>query len=766
MRKNTLWFLFLLCLLLNGCTTRQSPAAPAEVTIAPAPGPETDYSSLRLNELMVHNSATLLRDGAFPDWIELYNDADTPLSLEGLVLSDGSKTHTLSGLSIAAKSELLLFCGDGEGDVHFSLSDKDTLTLSTPDGIVLSSCDCSGSEENCSLAFSEGSYELSRYPTPGYPNSDEGYARFRLSLQSQSPLSINEVFAHGNEKQETFDWVELCNTGDSPLSLSDYALSDRAEQSGKLRLPDVTLAPGELYLCTLGDGSFSLDDETEQLYLFCRETIVDCACLRDLPTGGSIGRENGRGWYYYALPTPMEVNRSGAVQIAEAPVLLERDGVFALGETVSAALQGEGKLYYTLDGSRPDETSALYTAPLTIQRDTILRAVSVVPGKLCSEVSCFSFLFTDTALPVVSLVGDTPYELEKLKHMGSKLPEIPGVLSLYEEDGSFTIPCGIRLSGNSSIKQHSKSFKVYFRSCFGASALHYDVFDTGVSNYHSLGLRRGYDSLKSMFKNELFESLALSFTELCPAQKSKFCQMYINGSYWGIVSLRDDFSATYFSENYGGKKSSVEYFKFPVDKHSEFYAEVLSFCRQHPNEGEYVYEQLRGTLDMDSLIDWMIVKGFSGDMDYFPNVACYRSSATGYRWRFLLWDFDMAGHSPFMNMVISFDDEYYSYDLAVILKALLASESFRERFVARFAEALRGPFRTENILALIDSYEALLQEEVPADHQQWQIPLRVWEKEVEQLRKTFSDPGWRQELIENLRKFPHFEDMDLRALEE
>ena len=763
MKKITIVILFSLCLLLCGCGGSDVPEA---VDAPPAEEATIDYSTLRLNELMTDNTATLLKNGSLPDWIELYNDSDSSLSLEGLVLSDGSHTCVLPELSVEGKGVLLLLCGDGEGEVPFSLSENDTLTLSAPDGTVLSSCDCAGIGENCSLRFSEGVYEVSRSPSPGFPNTEEGYESYRLSLKSQSPLCINEVFAHGSEKQNTTDWVELCNTGDAALTLSDYCLSDKADHLGKLRLPDVTLEKGELYLCSLGGDTFSLDDETEQLYLSCEEEIVDCVCLRGIPACGSIGRENGQGWYYYAVPSPLEENRDGFVQVAEAPLLVGQDGVFAPGESVTVELSGEGSIYYTTDCSHPSADSTLYTGPITLTKDTVLRAVSVADGKLDSSASCYSFFFTDVSLPVVSLIGDEPEKLDRLKRLPSKIPEIPGVLSLYEEDDSFTVPCGIRLSGNSSVKLNSKSFKVYFRSCFGASSLCYDVFDNGITNYHSLGLRRGYDSYKAMFRNELFETLARSFTDLCPVQSSKFCRAYINGEYWGIVSLRDDFSPTFFSENYGGKKSSVEYFKFPVDKHNSFYSEVLTFCIKHRDEGEYVYEQLKDTIDMDSLIDWIIVKGYFGDVDYFPNVACYRSNETGYRWRFALWDFDLAPISPFQNMVIGSSEELHSPELSAILTALCSSETFRERFVTRLAEAVNGPFRSENVLALIDSYEELLQEEVPVDHKQWNMSPYSWSNEVEHLRTTYSDPRWRQQMIAAIRRFPHFEDMDLSVLEE
>lgn len=769
-RKDRHLFPFLICLLLSAgfltaCNFGGSGSDSQALSEAPEPSPTPlpDFTGVRISEVMTKNTATLLKDGGFPDWIELHNVSDTSLPLDSLVLSDGAHSCDLPTGELAPDEYLLLFCGKDEDGVSFSLSEQDTVTLYAPDSTVLSSCSCSLSEPDASLTATEEGFALCRTPTPGFSNDDEGYEAFRFSQESPSPLRINEVFAHGSEKQGTCDWVELLNVGERPVSLSDYALTDEPEAPMKCRLPERSLAPGEYYVCELNGETFSLGCE-ESLYLTLSGSVIDCVALGSIPTCGSIGRESDRGWFLYAKPSPKAENTGGFRSRVSAPTLNCPDGVYTPGEVLELTLSGDGDIFYTLDCTHPTEKSLHYTDPITVSSNTVLRAVCFRDGCLPSEAATFSFFFTDVTLPVVSLVGDDPKEVEKLKKSSSIYPEIPAVLSFYEEDGSFTVLCGVRLTGNSSIKQSSKSFSVFFRSCFGSNGLEYDVFDTGVTNYHSLRLRRGYESWLTVYKNELVETLARSFTDVCPIQNSRFVRMYINGSYWGLVSMRDDFSATYFSEYYGGKKSSVEYFRFPVDRHSEFYQEVMLLCRENPDSGEYLYEQLSAVIDMDSLIDWLIVKGLAGDTDYFPNIACYRSSGTGYKWRFCLWDFDCAGNAPFCNMLSCYDEELFSLDLARLVNPLFSSEQFRSRFLSRLDEAIEGPFSKERILPLMDEYEELLREEVRVDHKAWGISESTWKAHTATLRRQMTGNERWTYMLRNLKSFPKMKNEDLSWL--
>jgi len=107
------------------------------------PLPAQEPVSLCINEFMAANATSLMLHNATPDWIEIHNPTEDPISLEGWSISDDPAEpgrHTFSeGLSISAGSFLLLLA-DGSPDLgpahlDFRLSvEGESLILTSPSG--------------------------------------------------------------------------------------------------------------------------------------------------------------------------------------------------------------------------------------------------------------------------------------------------------------------------------------------------------------------------------------------------------------------------------------------------------------------------------------------------------------------------------------------------------------------------------------------------------------------------------------------------------
>lgn len=113
---------------------------------------EADYPTLNpgditINEIMAQNTTTITdADGEFEDWIELYNNTDSTLSLDNLYLSDTTtnliKWGFPSGLTIAPHGFLTVWADEdtAQTGLHadFKLSASgESVILSYPDGTVL-----------------------------------------------------------------------------------------------------------------------------------------------------------------------------------------------------------------------------------------------------------------------------------------------------------------------------------------------------------------------------------------------------------------------------------------------------------------------------------------------------------------------------------------------------------------------------------------------------------------------------------------------------
>ena len=360
--KLYLMLLTLLALLLAGCGAGQADS-PAET---PSPTPEV-LPEVRINELMPSNKATIADGNDFPDWIELYNYGGDTARLSGCTLSAGGKSCTLPELEIRPGAYAVIFCGGEDVPVSLPKAGAEVRILSAG-GTEIDSVSYENAESDVSLCRGDG-LTASEYPTPGFENSDEGYAAFQASRECSSPLVINEAMVY-NEWYRSgdgglYDWVELKNVSAQELRLSDYYLSDDGKERAMYLLPDETLTPGETYLvyCT-GDASgsyapFALNAQSDNLYLSSADgSLCDYTLLRGIKYGGSYGRMPGEnGFFYFASATPGADNADGARCIAAEPVPSIEPGVYDGVEGMSLELSAGGTIYYTLDGSTPSESS-------------------------------------------------------------------------------------------------------------------------------------------------------------------------------------------------------------------------------------------------------------------------------------------------------------------------------------------------------------------------------------------------------------------------
>jgi hypothetical protein len=146
-------------------------------------------------------------------------------------------------------------------------------------------------------------------------------------------MSLNEG-AWIDESGETDDWIELLNTGDEPLSLRGYRISDTNDTLH--RLPDVLLAPGHVVLLwadrTTAQGElhlpFKLSSEGETVYLVAPDRrLVDRVRMPELLPSESFARlpdGNGEpaicGW---ATPGRRNGDTCGPPPPAELPEEVE-----------------------------------------------------------------------------------------------------------------------------------------------------------------------------------------------------------------------------------------------------------------------------------------------------------------------------------------------------------------------------------------------------------------------------------------------------------
>lgn len=751
---------------------QESPAVTAPVD---ADGSENG-DKIVISELMIKNRACLLAgDGSFPDWIELYNRSEDSVSLEGWAISDREgKRNSVFGTVVLQPGERLLVYADKTGDMSrlhadFALSEGESVYLYDQHGCLACRVPCGELKADVSLSLcSDGEYRPCLYPTPGQENSAAGYEAVQGALPAPEGLCINEVAVAGYDLWNGYnkldcDWVEVRNNSSQPVELGDYYLSDDPEQPRRWRFPEIRLAPQSLLLvCCSADEQFengyewadiSLSSGGDELYLSTDQGLVDYASLRDIPYKCSFGRTPGKnGWFYFDAPSPDMENGSGYRRVSASPVSLGTDGVFEGVSSIDVELQGDGRIYYTTDGSYPTEKSSFYTGSFSVNKTCIVRAIAVEDGAMPSRALTLNYLLDEgSSLPVLCLVSDSLWEFGSMYENGRKELELLGSLSFYEQGGSFTVPCGIKMHGETSLILNKKNLSVRFRGSYGQESLRYDVFGGGVTEFTNFVLRAGQDQYGPIIRNELLENLALKGNSAAISTRSRYCVLYIDGKYNGIYALSEKTNEQLYASLSGVSRKSVSCLEGNIWGSSELYSDVFLFCYRNDMSLPENYAHFCSLMDVDSLIDWAIFEGYAGNEDLTSgNVRYCRSTEDDGKWRLMFYDLDAGLRnkcSCFYNVM-----SLYSYENrqpCSLLEELMKNDRFRQRFLERASELLKGALSDESVLEEIDRLAGEIRHDVERNSRYSGKSAEQWEADIEYLRGIVTG-GWRESCIDAL----------------
>jgi hypothetical protein len=708
-----------------------------------------------ISEIMADNETYFLQ--GFADWIEVFNPSDEAAELSDYYIAR-DEFHPcecrLPAGTIGPGGFAVLLCGR---DVSFNLAKEGgALVLTTADGSRsdLLEYPALAPDESCAA---DGVHSMA---TPGFANTEEGYAQYRATLPQG--LVISEVLSKNGGAYALDgalpDAIELANLSDAPVELSDYYLSDTQEDFYLFHLPEHTLEPGEVFVVaadggvSAGGAPFKVSAEGEALYLVRADgAFADALLVPALEANVSYGR-TGDSFAYFQPPSIGEANAAGRTEPLAAPQSSLAPGAY--GGAVEVALSGEGEIYYTVNGAEPTKTrGTLYDGtPIPIASTCALRA-RAYEGEAASAPVTFNYFIgePDYALPILKITvppgtvtgSGGIYE----NYTGSR--EVKINLAFFENGvQSFSIDCGVSMFGAGSRVLAKKSFKVKFRKIYGNGALEYAMFDgLGVASFDALVLRCGSeDQGRAFFRDELMTSLVgRSDMDTLYVQAYRPVNLYINEEYFGIYYVREWVRENYVATHMNVSEDSVsiiEGWDYAIRGSGDTWFELLDYCRRNGDLSDdakcaWVLERI----DEQSLMDYYIARAYGGDHDW-ANIRHIRSSEGDERWRVVFFDLDWA----FMPN----SSEHPFYDLLgerknlrghnnVVMRALLTNASFRARFLARVGHELSTAFAAENVLARIDAMEREIEADMLYECARWHRNVDDWRAQVQKLRDFAAD---------------------------
>lgn len=186
--------------------------------------------------------------------------------------------------------------------------------------------------------------------------------------------------------------------------------------------------------------------------------------------------------------TNEKVLQKYSAYVSNAPQSSLKEGEYNDFQTISLFNEDDCVIYYTLDGSMPDETSAVYEEEISLEQEgtTVLQAISVNSKGVVSDLAKFTYTIT---LPLPDPPQISPSSGEFVNGMDTTIQIIvpEGCKAYYSFDSSPTVNTGKLYKGETIYMLEGEHtfyailVNEYGKQSYAASATyiyHEDSYDT------------------------------------------------------------------------------------------------------------------------------------------------------------------------------------------------------------------------------------------------------------------------------------------------
>lgn len=603
-------------------------------------------------------------------------------------------------------------------------------------------------------------------------------------------IIINEVLAANTNTNldpdfiEFSDWIELYNPSNHDVDMSNYGLSDDDDPL-QWKFPVGTIIKANDYLLVWADSkdvqdnalhtNFKLSSKGEKVTLSdLTGVIIDSIDFKKQNSDISCSKANND--IVFMSPTPGSQNTltHASKNRSDVPEFSFDSGFFNTPITVSLSQANSADIFYTTDGSIPDENASKFTQTINVSETMVIRAVALETNGLLSEiVSKTYFMNHSTTLPVISLTTDPDHLFDPKTgiytagdgsngrpltqcHSSFTEPrnyaqdwERPAYIEYFGANSlsEFSLTAGLSISGQCSRETEKKSFSVELDKKFGSKSLSYKLFDDKeVAKFKDFKFRTGADGFKvndiiaaALVKNGVMD---IDFQAYRPTQ------MFVNGNYWGLYNIREKKGSDFITSNYPDiDKDELDIINQGWEARTGDMNDYLSLRNllhslnlDLSNDADY--QQVIAMIDEDNFIDYIALMIYSANNDWLgSNQRSWKEKKAGAKWRWMLDDVDGGFRNPSVNSN-KFDDlmSPTSPDVLVSLfQGLTKNATFKQKFKARFIALLDSTFTSANMLTVIDAKIGLRRDYIPLETPIWNSVRIDWFNLHEQSLKDFAN---------------------------
>lgn len=557
-----------------------------------------------------------------------------------------------------------------------------------------------------------------------------------------------------DEDGDFSDWIELYNNTDSVVNLEGWYLSDKQENLKLWSFPAVNMPAGS-YLIVFasdkdrrttgsslhtnfklsGSGEFLAVSEPDATLSFSYSPMFP-GQRQDISYGIYHGQE-----VFFSSPTPGAENQAGSLPFA--PQFSRSRGFIENSfELVLSSTNPSDKIYYTLDGTRPNTTNAnLYQSAIQISTNTPVSAIAVNMEGMSSEIVTHTYYFIDKlasqprdpagyptdwrtlgssaylfadygmdtrvtqseeyasrldaafkSIPSVTIVTNPGYIFSNTPdfntggiYIYTGLPSYkdpqgnsldayamtrPSSVEFFDPKTGkeFQVNCELKLHGGNSRRptnspKHGFEFK--FKAIYGPSKLNFDLFEEkgSTKEFDRIILRAGYNY--TWAKNNASQQIPAQYVQDSwaknqqillgqPAAHERFIHLYINGLYWGLYNISEELNAEFMGDYLKGSEA-----EFDVIRGGETTAadgdmnawnslkSAITGVATNTNYQKIQGKNADGTLnpaytnllDIDNYIDYLLINYYVGNGDWKNNWAVARNRVDNEEgFKFFCWD--------------------------------------------------------------------------------------------------------------------------------
>lgn len=508
----------------------------------------------------------------------------------------------------------------------------------------------------------------------------------------QSKIVINEICSDNesytlDEEAVVEDYIEICNTGIFPCKIRGLFLSDDLYNLQKLPLEGYDIqAQGVLAIaCTDVSNSFAINNEGETIYLSNENgKILEQIELSELESDTAYIRTADAEWEIGSC-TPNMTNDAVTETLVEQPVLSHNSGFYDEEFELEISSSEDTIIFYTLDGSTPDEGSYIYEEPIEVydrsgepniwkskqnvvrewkeyepsqnptRKAFLVRAMAMDNEGNKSDVATATYFVGIDEYKekdVISLVvepedlfgdeegiyvtgkaydewylngqqGDEP--LPNFRQKGREW-EREAVFELFDNSESvFQQDVGVRIQGAAGRESALKRFSIYARKDYsGSNVFDYTFFENDVPS-HSIVLR---EPVTDVICQELMEGRGL------PYQRARKVYLFLNGELWYGSYLREKYSEQYFEEYYGIDEDNLIVIEgngvgSGVETDMVYFNEFYRYIEGNDFSDDAMYQELGMKMDIQNYIDFLVTNLYCANMDIAfektKNVVMWRS---------------------------------------------------------------------------------------------------------------------------------------------